>query len=104
MLEFSSLNHIFLLEEDSEIGIREIFDGELWATMFNSIKTEFVSSQLSDHDVLRCHAMCKASLRFLIFLLIFYVFQVLNLLAQLGCKQDFNGLQTTSPRMAATDG
>lgn len=53
----SALNHIFLFEE--ETSLREMLDGELWKAAVDDIKRQFVSYQLSDSDVLRCHAMSK---------------------------------------------
>ncbi|CAG8485652.1 1505_t:CDS:10 [Paraglomus occultum] len=57
--EILSLNHIFLFED--ETGIWKRLAGESWKTIFNSIKTEFVTSQLSDYDLLRCHTMSNTA-------------------------------------------
>jgi len=60
----SSLNHIFLLEEEALSGlsgVQEIIDRELWALIWGEIKTEFKPEALSDGDILECNRMSKAA-------------------------------------------
>ncbi|CAJ0835246.1 1689_t:CDS:2 [Entrophospora sp. SA101] len=58
--EVLSLNHIFLFEEDSKVGIRRVLDGNLIKKIFDEINAAFVQ-QLSDDDVLKCNKMVRTA-------------------------------------------
>jgi len=55
-----SLNFIFLLEDDVQC-MREFFDQQLLASIFQEIRREFVSHMLSDDDILKCYHMSEAA-------------------------------------------
>ncbi|CAG8784826.1 21363_t:CDS:2, partial [Gigaspora rosea] len=53
-IEILSLNCIFLLDENSSIGIAEMIGSELLKAIFENIKSEYTPYYLPDKDVIRC--------------------------------------------------
>ncbi|RHZ83711.1 hypothetical protein Glove_88g35 [Diversispora epigaea] len=60
-IEMLSLNHIFLLDENSPSGISELIGPESLKKIFENIRSEYTSYKLLDKDILRCHEISKVA-------------------------------------------